>query len=98
LIAESPSGSREYAGPTSDDRREHGVADPVATGPATILASTAGSIPFADSLAWIAIGAFVVAMVLEWYGAVDPARYLAAGAWVVFGVFWLTMVPTTTSR
>jgi archaeosortase A (PGF-CTERM-specific) len=70
-----------------------GVADPVATGPATILASTAGSIPFADSLAWIAIGAFVVAMVLEWYGAVDPARYLAAGAWVVFGVFWLTMVP-----
>ncbi|MFC6765949.1 archaeosortase A [Natrinema soli] len=70
-----------------------GVVDPVATGPATLLALTAGSVPLADSLAWIAIGAFVVAMVLKWRGAVGPARYLAAGAWVVFGLFWLTMVP-----
>jgi len=52
-----------------------------------------GSIPLGDVLAWSAIAAFVAAMFLEWRGAVDPARYLAAGAWVVFGVFWLTMVP-----
>ncbi|MBZ6496047.1 archaeosortase A [Natrinema longum] len=60
--------------------------------PATV-AMTIGSIPLGDSLAWIAIGVFVAAMIVEWYGAVDPARYLAAAAWVVFGVFWLTMVP-----
>ncbi|TMT85722.1 archaeosortase A [Haloterrigena sp. H1] len=60
--------------------------------PAT-TATTIGSVPLGDVLAWTAIGAFVVAMVLEWRDAVDPARYLAAGAWVVFGVFWLTMVP-----
>ena len=63
------------------------------TGPATPLATSVESIPLADSLAWIAIGAFVAAVILEWFGAVDLARYLAAGAWVVFGVFWLTMVP-----
>ncbi len=60
--------------------------------PAT-TATTIGSVPLGDVLAWTAIGAFVVAMVLEWRDLVDPARYLAAGAWVVFGVFWLTMVP-----
>ncbi|RZV08534.1 archaeosortase A (PGF-CTERM-specific) [Natrinema hispanicum] len=62
----------------------------------TLPASTAvtiGSIPLGDVLAWTAIGAFVAAMVLEWRDFVDPARYLAAGAWVVFGLFWLTMVP-----
>jgi len=56
-------------------------------------ATSIGSIPLGDILAWTAIAAFVVAMVLKWRDLVDPARYLAAGAWVVFGVFWLTMVP-----
>ncbi|WP_254528393.1 archaeosortase A [Natrinema gelatinilyticum] len=65
----------------------------VTTGPATLAAVSVGSIPLSDSLAWIAIGAFVAAMLLEWRGAVDPARYLAAGAWVVFGLFWVTMIP-----
>ncbi|MDF9745423.1 archaeosortase A [Natrinema salsiterrestre] len=60
--------------------------------PATTAVSI-GSIPLGDVLAWTAIAAFVVAMVLEWLDAPDPARYLAAAAWVVFGVFWLTMVP-----
>ncbi|WP_254763313.1 archaeosortase A [Natrinema marinum] len=68
------------------------VAD-FATGPATFPAASVGSIPLSDSIIWIAIAAFVVAMALEWHGAVDLARYVAAGAWVVFGVFWLTMVP-----
>ncbi|WP_408959271.1 archaeosortase A [Natrinema sp. 74] len=69
------------------------VIDLVTTGPATLAAMSIGSIPLSDSIIWIAITAFVVAMVLEWYGNVDLARYVAAGAWVVFGVFWLTMVP-----
>ncbi|WP_246999135.1 archaeosortase A [Halosolutus gelatinilyticus] len=46
-----------------------------------------------DGLAWVAIGAFIVALCLQWLGAADPARYVATGAWIVFGVFWLTMVP-----
>ncbi|QCC58045.1 archaeosortase A [Natrinema thermotolerans] len=68
------------------------VVDPVA-GPATVLSMSIGSVPLSDALAWTAIGAFVVAAVIQWYGATDPARYLAAGAWVVFGVFWLTLAP-----
>ncbi|MFP8953933.1 archaeosortase A [Natrialbaceae archaeon A-arb3/5] len=46
-----------------------------------------------DALAWLAIGAFFVALVLQWRGSADSARLLAAGAWLLFGVFWLTMVP-----
>ncbi|OLZ41659.1 archaeosortase A [Natrinema saccharevitans] len=68
------------------------VVDPL-TGPAALLSMSVGSVPLSDALAWTAIGAFVVAAVLQWSGAVDPARYLAAGAWVVFGVFWLTLAP-----
>ncbi|OAQ52830.1 archaeosortase A [Natrinema mahii] len=63
------------------------------TEPATLLSMSVGSVPLSDALAWTAIGAFVVAAVLQWSGAVDSARYLAAGAWVVFGVFWLTLAP-----
>jgi archaeosortase A (PGF-CTERM-specific) len=69
------------------------VGEPATAGSAVLAAASAGSTPLSDSLAWIAIGAFVAAVCLEWRGAVDPARYLAAGAWVVFGVFWLTMAP-----
>ncbi len=52
-----------------------------------------GPLSATDLLAWLSIGAFVVAVVLWWQERPDPARYLAAGAWVVFGLFWLTMVP-----
>ncbi|SEW01788.1 archaeosortase A [Natrinema salifodinae] len=77
------------------------VVDLVSTGAASasvspsagLLSMSIGSIPLSDSLAWIAIGAFVVAIVLQWRDAATPARYLAAGAWVVFGGFWLTMFP-----
>ncbi|WP_049922877.1 archaeosortase A [Halopiger djelfimassiliensis] len=58
-----------------------------------LLAPTVLGMRSTDALAWIAIGAFFLALVLQWRGAIDPARYLAAAAWVVFGVFWLTMVP-----
>lgn len=69
------------------------VVDVAATDPATLLFASIGSVALSDALAWIAIGAFVTAMVLEWLDVVDPARYLAAGAWVVFGVFWITLTP-----
>ena len=46
-----------------------------------------------DALAWIAIGTFVVAMILEWREAIDGARYVAAGAWILFGGFWILMAP-----
>ncbi|MXV61067.1 archaeosortase A [Natronorubrum sp. JWXQ-INN-674] len=51
------------------------------------------SIQLTDMLAWVAVAAFFGALVLRWQGALEPARYLATGAWVTFGGFWLTMVP-----
>ncbi|ARS90058.1 archaeosortase A [Natrarchaeobaculum aegyptiacum] len=51
------------------------------------------SSPALDALAWVAIAGFFVAVVAQWRDQADLARLLAAGSWVVFGVFWLTMVP-----
>lgn len=59
----------------------------------TLESTTVGSFDLVDLVAWLAIGTFVVAMVLEWRGAVDGARYVAAGAWALFGVFWILMAP-----
>ncbi|WP_254767732.1 archaeosortase A [Salinilacihabitans rarus] len=53
----------------------------------------AGTVPATDALAWLSIGTFALAFALQWRGALDRARYVAAGAWVLFGLFWLTMVP-----
>lgn len=71
-----------------------------ATAPAVDFVATMSFIPavvgqlgLSDWVAWIAIGTFVAAMVLQWSGAVDPARYVAAAAWSVFGVYWLMLVP-----
>ncbi|MDJ1430992.1 archaeosortase A [Halostagnicola sp. A-GB9-2] len=52
-----------------------------------------GSIALVDLLAWASIGIFVLAFVLQWRGAIDPARHVAATAWVLFGFFWLLMTP-----
>ncbi|MFC7081002.1 archaeosortase A [Halorussus caseinilyticus] len=49
-----------------------------------------------DGLAWLAVGLFAAAAALDWYDGDHGrgrARYLAAGAWVVFGVFWLALFP-----
>lgn len=59
----------------------------------TVLAPAAVSSPSLDALAWVAIAGFFLAVVLNWRGVTDPARGLAAASWVVFGVFWLSMVP-----
>ncbi|MFC7232665.1 archaeosortase A [Saliphagus sp. GCM10025308] len=61
--------------------------------PVSVLPAAVGSFGATDALAWVAIGAFVLALALQWQSREDAARYLAAGAWVVFGVFWLTMIP-----
>ncbi|MFC4449586.1 archaeosortase A [Halorussus aquaticus] len=52
--------------------------------------------PLTDGLAWLAIGLFAAATALDWYDdghGRGRARYLAAGAWGVFGVFWLALFP-----
>ncbi len=59
----------------------------------TLAPAVFGSIQLTDVLAWVAIAAFFGALLLRWQGALEPARALATGAWVAFGVFWLTMVP-----
>ncbi|USZ68618.1 archaeosortase A [Halorussus salilacus] len=49
-----------------------------------------------DGLAWLTIGLFVVAIALDWHDGdrgEGRARYIAGGAWVVFGVFWLVLFP-----
>lgn len=49
-----------------------------------------------DALAWLVVGLFVAAAALDWYDGdrgVGRARYLAATAWVVFGVFWAVLFP-----
>ncbi len=67
--------------------------DFVATGTMSPIPAVVGQLGLSDWVAWIAIGTFVAAMVLQWSGAVDPARYVAAAAWSVFGVYWLMLVP-----
>ncbi len=73
---------------------------PIGTGPIDVVATTdAPGAPSAlgsgvtDLLAWVAIGAFVGALLIQWQGRSDQARYVASAAWVVFGVFWATMAP-----
>ena len=63
-----------------------------AVGPSVTVAFT-GTLSATDALAWLSIGAFVLALVLAWNGVADVPRYVGALAWVLFGVFWLTMVP-----
>jgi archaeosortase A (PGF-CTERM-specific) len=45
-----------------------------------------------DALAWLAIAAFVAAVLGELRDR-RTARYLAAGAWTLFAVFWLALIP-----
>ncbi|WP_435179586.1 archaeosortase A [Halorussus sp. AFM4] len=52
--------------------------------------------PLTDGLAWFTIGVFAAATALDWYDddrGRGRARYLAAGAWVLFGVFWAALFP-----
>ena len=44
-----------------------------------------------DPLAWLVVGAFLAAALVERRDR-DPARPLAVGAWLLFGLFWLSTV------
>lgn len=44
-------------------------------------------------LAWVAIVLFLVGVVFEWRSQLSIARGIAAVAWIVFGLFWVTMAP-----
>lgn len=62
---------------------------PLAAGLDWLTAST-------DQLAWLSVGLFTAAVALDWYegdAGRGRARYLAAVAWTVFGVFWLALFP-----
>ena len=54
----------------------------------------AGLHAYSDALAWMVIGAFCAGAVLERVDRFDRrwARYVTAGAWVSFGLFWLSLV------
>ncbi|WP_222919807.1 archaeosortase A [Natrinema sp. SYSU A 869] len=67
--------------------------DLAATGTMSTASAVLGSLGLSDWFAWIAISTFVVAMALQWSGATDRARYVAAAAWAVFGVYWIMLVP-----
>lgn len=46
---------------------------------------------FSDPLAWLVVVAFVTGGLLD-YRDRETARWLTVGAWVLFGLFWLTTV------
>ncbi|MFB6173567.1 MAG: archaeosortase A [Halobacteriales archaeon] len=46
---------------------------------------------FSEPLAWVVVAAFLAGTGLERYDR-EYARYLFVGAWVLFGLFWLTMI------
>lgn len=62
-------------------------------GQSAIAPAVVGGADLVDVLAWLAIATFVLAMVLEWRSVSDQARYVAAVAWALFGVFWILMAP-----
>ncbi len=46
-----------------------------------------------DPLAWLSIGVFVAAIVLDWRGFRSIATQVGGLAWGLFGIFWLSMFP-----
>ncbi len=47
----------------------------------------------ADALAWTVVVAFAVGAALVWADREPAGRRLTAGAWVAFGLFWLSVFP-----
>ncbi|WP_122087995.1 archaeosortase A [Halalkalicoccus subterraneus] len=48
--------------------------------------------PITDAMGWVVIGLFLVGIAADWRDRVT-ARRIIAGAWALFGLFWLLMVP-----
>lgn len=64
----------------------------VLAGGETLASTLQATLPI-DALAWIAIAAFGIALLVRRSDTALPARPLAGAAWLLFGVYWLTMVP-----
>jgi len=60
--------------------------------------------PVSDTMAWLVIGLFTLAGLVEWYGRrtdvdlMDRARWIGVTAWVGFGLFWLNLFPAIRLR
>jgi archaeosortase A (PGF-CTERM-specific) len=62
------------------------------TGPVEALLSALAALgALSDPLAWLVVSLFVGGSLLE-LRAREPARYALTGAWLLFGLFWLTLV------
>jgi archaeosortase A (PGF-CTERM-specific) len=48
---------------------------------------------YSDPLGWVVIAAFLTGTGLVAAGRRETARYVAAGAWAIFAVFWLSVFP-----
>ncbi|MEM4781993.1 MAG: archaeosortase A [Halalkalicoccus sp.] len=48
--------------------------------------------PVTDALGWIVVGAFLLGIVTDWHDR-TLSRTVTAGAWTLFALFWLLMVP-----
>lgn len=46
---------------------------------------------FAEPLGWLALGVFLIGILLEYYDR-EYARLVLAGGWMMFALFWLTLV------
>lgn len=58
---------------------------------ADLLGALAWLHGFSDPLAWVVVGAFLAGTLLELDGR-PTTRYVLAAAWVVFAVFWLSLI------
>ncbi|PSQ18537.1 archaeosortase A [Halobacteriales archaeon QS_8_69_26] len=63
------------------------TAPPGLLGPLDALAA------HSDALAWAVVAAFALGVALEAAERTDAAVWTGAGAWVLFGVFWLSVFP-----
>jgi len=59
----------------------------------TLLDGLAWAHQFSDPLAWLVIATFTAGALLEWSDLDrEWARRITVGAWVLFGVFWLSLI------
>ena len=66
------------------------------TGPvAAVLGAVTALSALSDPLAWLVVAAFVGGSLLE-LRTREPARHVLAGAWLLFALFWATLVPQFT--
>lgn len=55
---------------------------------------TTPSLALTDSLGWAVVVAFLGGQGIDALGRERESRYVTSGAWVLFAVFWLALIPT----